>query len=189
MKAPAAAGFGVLEVVVSAAILGVVAAATTACVTQALAERAQQGVRRAAASAAAVEIERLRALRFAPEPPPSGLDSDGVAPGSALGELFPHARPQDDHDEALCVVPVVPGEATWFERTLRFTWGEVVLVSRFVEVTPTGFVAVCPEAGADGWAVWSGEAPPSGVLLVLATATLADRSWSFAVSTVLASGA
>jgi type II secretory pathway pseudopilin PulG len=184
-----ASGFGVLEVLVSAAILGVVVAATTACVTQALAERARQGVRRAAVSAAAAEIERLRALRFAPEPAPLGLDPDGVAPGSALGELFPHARPQCDGDDARCVVPDTPGDAVWFERTLRFPWGKMILESRFVEVTPAGLVTVCPEVGVDGWAVWSGESPPAGALLVLVTATVADRSWSFAVSATLASGA
>lgn len=59
-------GFGVLEVVISAGVLGVIVAATTACVAQALAERARQSVRRDAAAAATAEIERLRSLRFAP---------------------------------------------------------------------------------------------------------------------------
>jgi hypothetical protein len=187
-KGRSGGGFGVLEVLVSSAILGTVVVATTACVTQALAERADQHVRREAVAAVDAEVERLRALRFAPEPPPAGLDDDGLAPGSALGELFPHARPQDDHDAARCVTVGDSAGAVCFERVLRFDWGELVLSSRFVEVSPLGLVTVNPEVDDDGWAVWSGEEAPSGALAVVATAVLSDRSWSFAVTATLTEG-
>ncbi|HSL94921.1 MAG TPA: hypothetical protein VLA35_03230 [Thermoleophilia bacterium] len=178
-------GFGVLEVVISAGVLGVIVAATTACVAEALAERARQGVRREAAVAAAAEAERLRALRFTPDPPPAGLDPDGLALGSALGELFPHARPACDCAAAHYVPADAAGEAGSFERLVARPWGTLRVVARFVDFTPAGLEAVQPVVGDDGWAVWSGEAPPSGALLALVTGTLADDSWSTSLSVLV----
>jgi len=178
-------GFGVLEVVVSAAILGVIVAATTACVAQALAERARQGVRREAVAAAAAEAEGLRALRFLPDPPPAGLDADGLAVGSALGELFPHARPAYDQPAAHYVPADAAGEAGSFERLVAVPWGTLRVVARFVDFTPAGVVHIQPVVGDDGWAVWSGEVPPSGALLAVVTATLADDSWSTSLSVLM----
>ena len=182
MKCAARSGFGVLEVVISAGVLGVIVAATTACVAQALAERAQQGVRREAAAAAATEAERLRALRFIPDPPPAGLDPEGLAPGSALGELFPHARPACDCAAAHCVPAAGPGEVASFERLVARPWGTLSVVARFVDFTPAGVAPVQPVVGDDGWAVWSGETPPSRALLAVVTGTLADGSWSTSLS-------
>jgi len=181
-------GFGVLEVMISAGVLGVIVATTTACVTQALAERARQGVRREAAAAAAAEAERLRALRFIPEPPPAGLDPDGLAVGSALGELFPHARPSFDCAAAHYVPADAAGEAGSFERLVARPWGTLRVVARFVDLTPAGLVTVQPVVGDDGWAVWSGEAPPSGALLAVVTGMLADGSWSTSVSVLVVDG-
>ncbi|MBN2203845.1 MAG: hypothetical protein JW767_02375 [Thermoleophilia bacterium] len=178
-------GFGVIDVVISAAVLGVIVAATTACVAQALAERARQGVRREAATAAAAEAERLRALRFIPDPAPAGLDPEGLAIGSALGELFPHARSAYDHPDAHYVPSDVAGEAGSFERVVVRPWGTIRVVARFVDVTAAGLVAVQPVVGDDGWAVWSGEAPPSGALVAVVTGTLADGSWSTSLSVLV----
>lgn len=188
MRAGPKPGFGVLEVVISAGVLGVIVAATTACVAQALAERARQGVRREAATAATAEAERLRALRFTPDPLPAGLEPDGLAPGSALGELFPHARPACDLIAAHCVPAVVPGEVASFERLVARPWGTLSVVARFVDFTPAGVAAVQPVVGDDGWAVWSGAAAPSGALLAVVTGTLADGSWSTAVSVLVVKG-
>ncbi len=178
-------GFGVLEVVISAGVLGVIVAATTACVAQALAERARQGVRREAAAAVAAEAERLRALRLTPDPPPAGLDPGGLAAGSALGELFPHARPACDLSDAHYVPADAAGEVGSFERLVARPWGTLRVVARFVDFTPAGLVAVQPVVGDDGWAVWSGETPPSGALLARVTGTLADDSWSTSLSVVV----
>jgi hypothetical protein len=175
----------VLEVVISAGVLGVIVAATTACVSQALAERARQGVRREAAAAAAAEAERLRALCFTPDPPPAGLDADGLAAGSALGEFFPHARPACDCAAAHYVPADAAGEAGSFERLVDRPWGTLRVEARFVDFTPAGLVAVQPVVGDDGWAVWSGEAPPSGALLAVVTAALADDSWSTSLSVLV----
>jgi len=183
-----ARGFGVLEVLVAATVLAVIVAATTLGVTQALAERARQGVRRAAAAAAATEAERLRALRFAPVPPPAGPDADGLAPGSALGELFPHARPGCDSITAYCVLPPGPGEVASFVRVVTLPWGTLVVRSRFVEFSPVGLVDVQPVVGDDGWAVWSGEPAPSGALLAVVRATIADGSWSTSLPVLVAEG-
>lgn len=181
-------GFGVLEVLISAGILGVVVAATTACVAQALAERARQGVRREAAAAATAEAERLRALRFIPDPAPAGLDPDGLASGSALGELFPHARPAYDQPAAHYVPADAAEEAGSFELLVDRPWGTLRVVARFVDFTPAGLVTVQPIAGDDGWAVWSGEAPSSGALLAVVTATVADDSWSTSLSVLVVDG-
>jgi hypothetical protein len=181
-------GFGVLEVVISAGVLGVIVAATTACVAEALAERARQGVRREAAAAAAAEAERLRALRFTPDPPPAGLDPDGLAAGSALGELFPHARPACDCAAAHFVPPAAVGEAGSFERLVTRPWGTLRVVARFVDFAPAGLVTVEPLTGDDGWAVWSGATPPSSALLAVVSATLADDSWSTSLSVLVVDG-
>lgn len=183
-----ARGFGVIEVVSAGAVLAVIVAATTACVSQALAERARQATHRAAAAAAAAEVERLRALRFAPEPPPVGLDGDGLAPGSALGELFPHARPSCDTVTAYCVPPAGPGEAAAFERLVSTPWGGLVVRSRFVEFTPAGLVDVQPVVGDDGWAVWSGAPAPSGGLFAVVTAAVGDGSWSTSLTVLVTEG-
>jgi hypothetical protein len=175
----------VLEVVISAGVLGVIVAATTACVAQALAERARQGVRREAATAAAAEAERLRALRLAPDSPPTGLEPDGLAAGSALGELFPHARPAFDQAAAHYVPADAATAVGSFERLAARPWGTLRVVARFVDFTPAGLVAVQPAVGDDGWAVWSDEAPPSGALLACVTGTLADGSWSTSLSVLV----
>lgn len=181
-------GFGVLEVLAAGAVLAVIVAATTVCVSQALAQRARHGARRAAVAATAAEVERLRALRFAPETTPPGLDGDGLALGSALGELFPHARPSCDTTGAYCVLPTGPGEVVAFARVTTLPWGTLVVRSRFVEFTPAGFTDVQPVVGDEGWAVWSGAPAPSGALLAVVTATVGDGSWSTALPVVVAEG-
>ena len=185
MRRGPTSGFGVLEVVISAGVLGVIVAATTACVAQALAERAQQGIRREAAAAAAAEAERLRALRFLPDPSPAGLDPDGLAAGSALGVLFPHAQPACDQPAAHYVPADAAGDAGSFERLVARPWGTLRVVARFVEFTPVGVVTVQPVVGDDGWAVWSGEAPPSGALCAVVTAAVADGSWSTSLAVLV----
>jgi prepilin-type N-terminal cleavage/methylation domain-containing protein len=201
-------GFGLIEVTIATSLLGVVVAATTACLQVALAERATTELRQKAVDAATAELHRVQALRFMPSgdttPPEAvapgegqgdaltdGADAgeaearDSLVPGSAVGELFPHARPDLNTPTALCRPPAAPDQTASFVRSIRFDWGELELASSFATLTEAGWRPATVDIGEQGWAVWDDLVPPGEALIVTVQARPINGAWRHEVTGIV----
>jgi hypothetical protein len=156
-------GFSLVEVVVWAAVLLVVCLATTS---------AESVVRRSSYSGAQLvrarsevntTIERLRGLPFWDSA--SARDADGGS-SSVLAEVFPHACPERNTDNAWYAETSTQGcPPGSFTTIVRVSHGVLKVSARFVVCAVDGYRAVETEA-VDGYALEGGLTVPSDAIAV-----------------------
>ena len=156
-------GLTLLEVIAATAIVLVtVAAVTTATVTAARAGgRAQDSA--AADAVLLAEAARLRALPFFVPLPPDWPTRRVAAAPSAVGELFPHADPALNADDARFLA--TGAQAGAFETRVAANGHEIRRIAWMASCDASGW-RCAPVMALEGWRGWGAAAMPAEALLV-----------------------
>ena len=144
-----------LEATVAVAVLALGWLSVASVVHVSLGAEAGLAVRRAASEALDAECARLRALAFFRR---SG--GPGLGPSSLLTEVFPHARPWLNADEA-----AYSAEAGEFRTAGEVQGLRLSRTAQFRGAAGSGLEPL-PAAAELGWAVWDASRPPAAIVSV-----------------------